>query len=113
MKDAIHEGVLLVDEGGGQLGGVDLAVAHGHELMAVVREILGNEIIAVGDDTHGGDTEQSQMGTHQQRLGIGVGNAADAAFSVEIVDVFFKLGAEWGIFLCRSMLFGGGAGLSG
>ena len=34
VADAGDEVALLIDEGGGQLGGVDLPGAHGHELVA-------------------------------------------------------------------------------
>ena len=98
VQDAGDEVVLLVDERSDELGRVDLARAHGHELMAVVGEVLRDERLAVVDDADGGKGVKSQMGTHEQGLRIGVADAADAAAAVEFVQVLFKLGAERGIF---------------
>ena len=97
VADALHQGVLLVDKGGGQFRGVDLAVALGHELMAVVREVGLHQRIGIVDDANGGDGVQAQMGPHQQGLGVGIGDAADAAAPVEIGQIRLKLGAEGGV----------------
>jgi len=40
---------------------------------------------------------RSQVGAHQQGLGIAVADAADAAASVEVRQIRLKLGAEGGI----------------
>ena len=98
VKNAVHQILLLVDEGGGELGGVDLSGAHGHELMAVVGEVALNELLGVVDDAHRGDGVQPQVGAHQQGLGIGVADAADAAVAVEVGQIPLKLGAEGGVF---------------
>ena len=84
VADALQQGVLLVDKRGGQLRGVDLAVAHGHELVAVVGEVRLYQLFGVVDDADGGDGVQSQVGPHQQGLGVCVADAADAAASVEV-----------------------------
>ena len=97
MADALIQAALLVDEGGGQLGGVDRAGAHGHELVAVVGEVALHQLLGVVDDAHGGDGVQPQVGAHQQGLGVRVADAADAAAAVELGDVLFKLGPEGGV----------------
>ena len=45
VSDAGNQVVLLVDEGGGQFSGVDLAGAHGHELVAVVGEVPLDQLL--------------------------------------------------------------------
>ena len=45
VQDAGDQVVLLVDEGGGQFSGVDLAGAHGHELVAVVGEVPLDQLL--------------------------------------------------------------------
>ena len=94
MENAVHQVVLLVDEGGGQLGGVDLARAHGHELVAVVGEVFLDQLLRIVDDAHRGDGVQAQVGPHQQGLGVGVADAADAALAVKLGQVLFKFGSE-------------------
>ena len=98
VADALHQGVLLVDQPGHQLGGVDGAAAHGHELMAPLGEIGLDQLVGVADDANHGDGVKPQVGAHQQGLGVRVADAADAALPVEIRQVVFKLGAEGGIF---------------
>ena len=98
VADAVDQAAPLVDEGGGQLGGVDLAGGHGHELMPRPGKGLGHQLFGVVDDAHGGDGEHPQVGAHQQRLGVGVGNAADTGVSAEFCHVVVKFRAEGGIF---------------
>ena len=95
--DAGYQVVLLIDEGGGQLGGVDLAGAHGQELVAVVGEIALHQRVGVVDDAHGGDGVQPQVGAHQQGLGVGVADAADGGTAVELGEILVELGAEGGV----------------
>ena len=84
VADALHQGILLVDESSSQLGGVDETVALGHELMARIGEVGLHQFLSVIDDAHRGDGVQPQVGTHQQRLRIHIRDAADAAVSMEI-----------------------------
>ena len=97
VENPADQVALLVDEGGGELGGVDLARAHGHKLVAGGGEVLPDDVLGIVDDAHGGDGVEPQMGAHQQRLGVGVADAADAAAAVEVPQVVFELGAEGGI----------------
>ena len=97
VQDAGDQVILLVDEGSGQLGGVDLSGAHGHKLMAVVGKIPLDQLLGVVDDAHRGDGVQSQVGPYQQGLWVSVADAADAAAPVEIGQILLKLGAEGGV----------------
>ena len=96
MPDALNEGALLVDEGGGELGGIHLAGAHSHKLAAAV-EIFLHQLLGVVDDTHGRDGVQAQMGAHQQGLWVGVADAADPRVAMKFRQILLKLGAEWGV----------------
>ena len=98
MADAVHQGVPLVDEGGSQLGGVDLSGTHGHKLVALVGEKFLHNLVRIADDSHGGDGEQAQVGAHQQGLGVGVADAADTAAAVELGDILLEFRAEGSIF---------------
>ena len=98
VADAVDQAAPLVDEGGGQFGGVDLAGGHGHELMSRPGKGLGHQLFGVVDDAHGGDGEHPQVGAHQQRLRVGVGNAADTGVSAEFGHVVVKFRAEGGVF---------------
>ena len=98
VENTADQIILLVDKGGGQLGGVDLARTHGHELVAVVGEIALDQLLRVVDDTHRSDGVQPQVGPHQQGLGVRVTDTADAAVAVELAQVLLELGAERGIF---------------
>ncbi len=94
VTDAGDQVVLLVDEGGHQLRGVDLAGAHGHELVAVVGKVALHQLLGVLDDAHGGDGVQPQVGAHQQGLGIRVADAANARLPMEGGQVLFELCTE-------------------
>ena len=97
VTDAGDQVVLLVDEGGHQLRGVDLAGAHGHELVAVVGEVAVHQGLGVLDDAHGGDGVQPQVGAHQQGLGVRVADTADAGAAPEPGQILLELGAEGGV----------------
>ena len=64
--------------------------------MAV--EVVLHQGLGVVDDAHGGDGVHPQVGAHQQGLGVGVADAADAGAAVEVRQVLFKFGAEGGVF---------------
>ena len=98
VENAGDQVILLVDEGGGQLGGVHPAGAHGHELVAVVGEIGLDQLVGVVDDAHRGDGIQTKVGPHQQGLGVGVTDAADTGAAVKVGQVPLELGAEGGVF---------------
>ena len=59
IADAVDEIVAAVDEGGGELRGIDFAGGHGHELIARAGEGLFHQFLGVGDDAHGGDGEEA------------------------------------------------------
>ena len=58
VADAIHQIVAAVNEGCGQLRGVDRAGGHGHELVARAGEGLFHQLLGVGNDAHGGDGKE-------------------------------------------------------
>ena len=66
--------------------------------MSVVGEIGIDQLIDVVDDTHRADGVQAQMGAHQQRLGVGVADAAHADVALELMQRAFKFRAEGGVF---------------
>ena len=94
VLDARDEVVLLVDERGDELRGVHLARAHGHELAAAAGEVALHQLLGVVDGAHRGDAERAQVRAHQQRLRVGVADAADAAATVEALQVVFEARAE-------------------
>ena len=94
VLDARNEVVFLVDERGDELRGVHLARAHGHELPAAAGEVLLHQLLGVVDGAHRGDAERAQVRAHQQRLRVGVADAADAAATVEALQVVFEARAE-------------------
>ena len=98
VADTLDQAAALVDESGGQLGGVDLAGGHGHELVSRPGEGFLHQLFCIVDNAHGGDGEHPQVGAHQQRLRVGVGNAADTGVSTEFGHVVVKFRAEGGIF---------------
>ena len=65
ITDALHEAAPLVDQRGSELGGVDFAGGHGHELMTRTGEGIRHQLFGIIDQTHRGDGEHSQVGTHQ------------------------------------------------
>ena len=97
VQDAVGKGLALVDEGGDKLRHVDFAGAHGHELVAVVGKIGPHQLLGIVDLADGGDGVNPEVGAHQQRLGIGVADAADAARALEVRQILFKAGAEGGV----------------
>ena len=66
--------------------------------MAGAGKGVRHQLLGVIDQTDGGDGEHAQMGAHQQRLGIRVGDTADAGGTAEFGQIAFKLGTERGIF---------------
>ena len=98
VQNALHQIFLHIDEGCHQLGDIDLSAALGHELMPVVGEIGIDQLVDVVDDTHRADGVQAQMGAHQQRLWVGVADAAHADVALELMQRAFKFRAEGGVF---------------
>ena len=96
--DAFDEAVFLVDEGSNELGVVHLARAHGHELLSAGGEAFLDELLRVIDDAYRGDAESAEMRAHQKRLRVGVADAADAAASVEALQVVFEFRSKRRVF---------------
>ena len=95
MPDALHEAVALVDERRNQLGTVDAARAHGHELVPVIRKIGVHQFLGIVDLPYRRDGVQTKMRAHQQRLRVRVADAADAAAAaVKFDQILLKLRPE-------------------
>ena len=62
--------------------------------MAGIGEILLDQSVGIVDAAHRGDGVQTEMGTDQQRLRIGVTDTADAAAAVEVLKILLELGTE-------------------
>ena len=94
VPDALDERVLLVDQRGDQLGGVDLARGHLEEMdAAVFHDHVGQRFFVV-DLADRRDRVGAVMRAHDQRLGIVVGDAADAQVPLHGDGFFLELGAE-------------------
>ena len=94
MADTGDQVFLLVDESRDQLGRVDLAGAHSHELMSVIGKIGVHQLFGIVDHTDGRDRIQTEMRADQERLRIGIADTADPAAALEIYQIFFKFRTE-------------------
>ena len=94
FPDTVHDGVALIDQGGYQLGRVDRSVAHCHQLVPVVGKILIYKSLGIIDDAHCRDRIDPEVRAHQQRLRIGIADAADAARTAKIIEVVLEFGPE-------------------
>ena len=98
MANALYQSFLLTDERCHQLRLVYLAIAHGHELMAVIGEAGVYQSLGIVDDSHKGNGVQAKVGPDQQGLGVCVADAANAAATLEGGHILLKFGAEGGVF---------------
>ena len=85
IADALFDGILAVDQRRRQLGGVDQAFAHLQKVGGTHRKGLLDQFVDVVDPPHGGDGEVAQVGTDDERLGLIVGNTADAQVPLHFV----------------------------
>ena len=109
ILDALDQAVLGVDERANELGHVDAARAHGHELMAHTRE-RPDELVCVVDGTDGSQREHAQVRANQQGLRIGVADASHGHRTDKARKILLELGAERrvldGVDLAREALVG-------
>ena len=96
--DALGDACPAVDEGGDQLGGVDVAAAHFEEVRRALRKCFFDQLFEIVDAPDGRDGKVAEVRTHQQRLRLAVRNAPDADVSLHLVKIAFEFGAEGGIF---------------
>ena len=94
VTDAVDEVLLLIDEGRDQLGGIDHAAAHLHEVGAAVLHDLFGQLVRVVDLTDGRDGIRAVVRADQQRLRLVVGDDADAEVAPHRVDIFFEFRTE-------------------
>ena len=97
ILQALLDGILLADESRHELGRVDPASAHLEKMGAAVLVDGADELVGIVDLADGRDGKAAEMGLHEQRLGVAVGNAADAEISLKLLDVPLELRAEGGI----------------
>ena len=62
--------------------------------MAMVGKVPGDQVLGVVDDADGRERVEAQMRANEQRLGVGVADAADAAAAGQLAEIVFKFGAE-------------------
>ena len=94
VADALRDRVAPVDERGRQLGGIDVAAAHLQKVRRSVGERLLDERVDVVDAPDRADGEVPEVRTHDERLRLGVGNAADAQVPFHFFDVALEFGTE-------------------
>ena len=95
--DTLSDGVLLIDEGSDQLGGVDLAAAQLQIVVVLVEDQLSQRILVV-DLADRAEGKAAQVAADQQRLGFKIGDTGDTNAAAHLIDIFFKLGAERRVF---------------
>ena len=98
VTDALDKAVPLIDERSNQLRAVDPAGAHGLELMPVIGKIRVDQLLVIVDLPDGRDGVQPQVRADQQRLRVGIADAAEAARTgMKAREILFKLGSERGV----------------
>ena len=94
VADALHEGVPLVDQGGGQLRRIDVASAHLQEVGVGTGKELPHEFLGIVDLAHRRDRVGAQMGADDQGLRFIVGDTSDAQLSFHLEDVLVEFRPE-------------------
>ena len=94
VQDSGNEIILLVYECGDKLCGVYLSGTHGHELMAVIGEILFYELFRIVYRAYGCNGKHTQMRAYQKRLRVGIAYTSDTFCPVKIRKVLFELRSE-------------------
>ena len=104
IADTLNEVVLLVYDGGGKLGGVEITVLRFKE-MHLVRDELGGYLLGVVYLTDRGYGISAVMGADKQRLGLVVGNSADTHSAVHRRSFACEFISEWCVFNVVDRLF--------
>jgi hypothetical protein len=95
--DTLDEILLLIDDGGNQLGGIDLPSGHLEE-VSISADVIFHDLIDVIDLSDGGDGEGTMLGTDKNGLSLIIGDAADAQISVHGCGLLCEFGSERSIF---------------
>lgn len=66
--------------------------------MDLVTQLLGGQLLQVGNPAHHDHGKLPQVGVDDDRLGIGVADHAQAHSALKTVQAGFKFGTEIGIF---------------
>ena len=95
--NALREGAFLVNQSGNQFVGIDSAAAHGLKVTAAEGQVLAKQCFRIINDANGADGIGAQLGADQQRLGIGIGNAANGCTALHFAENSIEFGTEGGI----------------
>ena len=95
VLETVDDGSLRGDERGDNFRRADHSARGGIlELHAVVVEELVLQFLDVRNETHRHDGERPELGTHHQRLRVGVRDNADTDIARKTGNVVFELAAE-------------------
>ena len=92
--NAFHKIALHANQCCHQFCAVDFAACHGVKMHTAEIHALFDQRFIVIDQTDGAQGEYAKLGADQQRLGIGIINAADGSMALHFTKDVFKLGAE-------------------
>ena len=97
IPDTFDEIILLVDDGGNELGLVDLTVLHFKEMRVILENCL-YDFFRIVDFTYGRNAEGAVVGTDQDRLRLVVGDTANAVFAEHFVRFLLEFGTKRRVF---------------
>ena len=89
--------LLLINKSSNQLCRINLAGAHSHKLMALIREILIHQLFCISNNANSGNAIYTKMRTDHQRLRISITDTADTAGTRKNSKLFLKLSTEWSL----------------
>ena len=98
ILNALHQVILLVDDGRGQFRRVNGPAAHFQEMGPAAFEDLLDQLVCIVDLAHCADGVGAMVGTDDQGLGLKIRDTADAQLAFHASDFFVKFCSERGIF---------------
>ena len=96
VAEPLDEGRSLVDEGGDDLRGVHLVLAHLRKMGRLRITSLFRKLLGVLHNTHRHDRIHAQVRVDDKRLVLVVADHTDAAAAAHLSDVILELGTELG-----------------
>ncbi len=96
IADALREGGLLGNNGSHDLRRVDASAAHFLKMLKTVGGQRLCDFVHVVDSAHRRDGKDPEMRAYDERLGLIIGNAADAQMALHLPDIPLELRAEIG-----------------
>ncbi len=97
IPQALHQIILLVQNGSHQLRGIAVAAAHLQKMPVPAGEQFLGQFLRIVDPSHRGNGIGTVMGTDHQGLGFKVRNTADPHTALHFIHVFVKFCPERGI----------------